>query len=69
QDRPALARRIDEGLQALLPSGTSPPGPDLAADAADGRRELLAALVGLRRNLYPTRPWPAAPSTLQEVPA
>lgn len=69
QDRPALARRIDEGLQALLPSGTSPPGPDLTADAADGRRALLAALVGLRRNLYPTRPWPAAPSTLQEVPA
>ncbi len=66
QAQPALAERIDEALRALLPGGAAADaGPGPAADA--DRRRTLAALVGLRRNLYPARPWPAAPTATQEA--
>lgn len=63
QDRPALADGIDQALRALLPTEAA----GSPAAQVEDRRALLAALVGLRRNLYPTRPWTAAPSTTEEA--
>lgn len=70
QAQPLLAERIDEALRALLPPAPAPqasatPTPD--AGTFDERRRVLAALVGLRRNLFPSRPWTAAPIPEQEA--
>lgn len=72
QAQPLLAERIDEALQALLPAApaTQPcPASSTDTDSIHERRRVLAALVGLRRNLFPSRPWPAAPSPTQEAMA
>ncbi|WP_295522484.1 FUSC family protein [uncultured Pseudacidovorax sp.] len=65
QAQPQLAERIDEALRALLPA--APATSTDPADAADDRRRVLAALVGLRRNLFPSRPWRLTPIATQEA--
>ncbi|MBF9267340.1 hypothetical protein I4I83_25820, partial [Acidovorax cattleyae] len=72
QAQPLLAERIDEALQALLPPAPATqacPAGSASTGTRDERRRVLAALVGLRRNLFPSRPWPAAPSPTQEAMA
>ncbi|MDQ8015786.1 MAG: FUSC family protein [Bordetella sp.] len=58
QAQPRLAERIDEALRSLLPvAPATQAAPAAAAGTPDDRRRVLAALVGLRRNLFPSRPW------------